>query len=103
MFADVTQPLSWLPQNPDDIPAFLTWLAQFQTELDGVKEAGRRRLIQEGGPRSLLNAYQEEMARRRQGDQEIARLRHELERHKKEMEKKNKKGRGDKDKNDPEV
>ena len=36
--AKVSQPEPWIPEDPDDIPSFLPWLAHFQTELDNVKE-----------------------------------------------------------------
>ena len=35
--ADVGEPERWIPENPGDIPSFLTWLANFQTELDNVR------------------------------------------------------------------
>ena len=39
--ADVGEPERWIPKNIGDIPSFLTWLANFQTELDNVKEEAR--------------------------------------------------------------
>ena len=78
--AHIGEPERWIPENLGDIPSFLTWLANFQTELDNVKEEARRRLVQEGDSASLRRAYEEELARRRQADAEITRLRREVER-----------------------
>ena len=86
MFADVTLPMSWIPRHPDDIPAFLTWLAYFTQELEAVKIEARRRLIQEGGAESLRRAYEEELTRRRSADAEIARLRREVQKYQKTKE-----------------
>jgi hypothetical protein len=85
-YVDITQPRSWIPANPDDIPAFITWLSTFQVELEGVKQEARKILVEQGGTTSLLRAYQEEMLRRRRGDSEIARLQKELEKHKHKKE-----------------
>ena len=84
----IGEPERWIPENLGDIPSFLTWLANFQTELDNVKEEARRRLVQEGDSASLRRAYEEELARRRQADAEITRLRREVERQRRgQMEK----------------
>ena len=76
--ADIGEPGRWIPENPYDIPSFLTWLANFQTELDNVKEEARRRLVHKGGSTSLRRAYEEELARRRQADAEITRKSREV-------------------------
>ena len=49
---NVSQSECWIPEDPDDIPSFLTWLANFQTELDNVKEEACKRLMREGSSTS---------------------------------------------------
>ena len=47
---NIGEPGRWIPENLEDIPSFLTWLANFQTELDNVKEKARRHLMRRVAP-----------------------------------------------------
>ena len=71
---NIGEPERCIPENLEDIPSFLTWLANFQTELDNVKEKARRHLMREGGSTT------QKRARKRQADAEITRRRREVER-----------------------
>ena len=72
--AHIGEPERWIPENLGGIPSFLTWLANFQAELDNVREEARRRLVREGDSASLRRVYEEGLARRGQADAGIARL-----------------------------
>ena len=44
-YADLGNPMGWIPSQMSEIPDFLPWVSWFQEELERVKEEARQRLL----------------------------------------------------------
>ena len=84
-YADLGNPMGWIPSQMSEIPDFLLWVSWFQEELERVKgEARQRLLVAETGEvgSALKEIYEQERERRRRLDQRVAELTIRLEKEK---------------------